>query len=98
MDILDPGFSCLRDLVFSFDKIQPAVLDEPRAGLFEVKGRIRPQALFTCVQYPFIVARSGVISRFTAAGDLFDFSALQIPLNLDLLQHRFVDDSSMFDR
>ena len=71
---IDTGLARLRDLVFSLDEVHSPVFDESRAGLLEIKRRVRPDALFSCVQDPVIMTRTGVVAGFASADDALDLS------------------------
>ena len=57
------------------------------------------ETLSARIENPFIVAKAGIRSGFSAAGDLFDLTAelLQIWLYADAFQHRLMNDASMPD-
>ena len=68
-------YSCfprLSLLEFPLDVVQPAVLDEMRPGLVEAERHVVFHALPPQVEYPGVVAGTGMRSRFPAGGDFLD--------------------------
>ena len=74
--------------------INPASALKKAAGLMKVERHAVFNALHLGDNDPAIVAESGSLPGFSAAGDTFDLVVvlLQILFNMDFLQHRFVDD------
>ena len=80
--------------------INPASALKKAAGLMKVERHAVFNALHLGDNDPAIVAESGSLPLFSAAGDTFDMVVvlLQILFNMDFLQHRFVDDFLIFKR
>ena len=80
--------------------INPASALKEAAGLMKVERHAVFNALHLGDNDPAIVAESGSLPGFSAAGDTFDLIVVlfQILFNMDFLQHRFVDDFLIFKR
>ena len=81
MAVIDAGLSGLAHLQPSFDLIEVTILAEAGSCLLEEEGNISFNALSSDVQYPFIVAFSGLITAFPAADYQFD-PVVQLPVKV----------------
>ena len=80
--------------------INPASALKKAAGLMKVERHAVFNTLHLGDNDPAIVAESGSLPGFSAAGDTFDLIVVlfQILFDMDFLQHRFVDDFLVPDR
>ena len=69
--VVDTGKTRLPAQVSGLELILPAILDEVRSALTELKIDLLPDALLTDVQHPVIVEWSAVPVRLSADDDQF---------------------------
>ena len=98
--IVNPRLFRLSLLVFPVNQVNLFSPLESCSGLVEMERHIISHALRHRLKPPSVITNSGVLAGFPAAGYQFNpiMVFLQEFLDVDLLQHRLMDDLLMPDR